>query len=450
MPQRQTFPRSRRNLLRAAGITVALPALPSLRRPAKAAEPNQPEQLDDGPRRMVCIGNMLGFYPGAFWPDALAGNKHPSGERRPGGNEPIEKKTLSPTLASLESRLAELTIIGGLDHGLKGGHFAIHGFLSGLKHSDAKTMPDGNISVDQYAAEKSGGQTRFASLTVGSDSGIHGGCQMSWSRAGTRVPPITGPKELFDKLFVGTKASDKQLAEDRIRLKQSILDSVNGDAKSIAKSLNPRDRQKLDEYLSSIRDVEKRLDNQRNWIDVPKPPAPFDPPRNSNMVDDLPMLYDLITIALQTDSTRIATLEIGGDFEARDFGFKSGYHALSHHGMREDAIAALKVIDAYQVEQFSRFLQKLSDLESGETSLLSRTSVLFGSGMGNANSHTNSNLPIILAGGGFKHRGFLAFDQASNDRPPLTNLFLSMLQRFGIETDRFATSTGTLTGLEFV
>ena len=272
---------------------------------------------------------------------------------------------------------------------------------------------------------------------------------MSWTRAGTRVPPIPGPRELFEKLFVGVAKSDRQRAADRFSLKESILDAVHGDAKSISNKLNSRDAHKLDEYLTSIREVETRLENRKQWVDIEKPPAPFDPPRNTNMVDDLPILYDLIAIALQTDSTRIATLEIGGDFEARDFGFKSGYHSLSHHGQRQDSIDALKVIESYQVEQFARFLTKLSEIEDGETNLLESTSVLFGSGMGNANSHTNTNLPIVLAGGGFKHRDTMWFAKDDPHRPPLTNLYLSLLHRFGVSADRFSTSTGTLTGLEW-
>lgn len=434
--QRQALSRTpvgRRALLRAAGISIALPAFESLPSRAGAAG----AETEKTPRRMVCIGNMLGFYPDAFWP-----NK----ENKPSGEKPIE---FSSTLRSLEPHRKNLTVIGGLDHGLKGGHFSIHAFLSGVRSVDAKSMPEGNITLDQYAAETIAGRTRFPSLTVGSESGIHGGCQMSWTRAGTRVPPIPGPKELFDKLFVGVAKSDRQRAADRFSLKASILDAVNGDAKSIAKKLNARDAHKLDEYLTSIREVESRLENRKQWIDIAKPPAPFDPPRNTNMVDDLPILYDLITIALQTDSTRIATLEIGGDFEARDFGFKSGYHSLSHHGQRQESIDALKVIESYQVEQFARFLTKLSEIEDGESNLLQSTSVLFGSGMGNANSHTNTNLPIVLAGGGFKHRGTMWFDKNGPHRPPLTNLYLSLLQHFGVAADRFSTSTGTLTGLEW-
>jgi hypothetical protein len=441
MSRKQSPTVGRRSLLRAAGISITLPAFESLRPTGSThAAASQPA---DSPRRMVAIGNMLGFYPDAFWPSQDGGTSDKAKEAGKAG-------ALSETLRSLTPHREAMTVIGGLDHGIKGGHFGIHGFLSGVRSVDAKSMPDGNITIDQFAAEKIGGQTRFPSLVVGSESGIHGGCQMSWSRAGTRVPPIPGPRELFEKLFVGVAKSDKVKANDRLLMKQSILDAVNGDAKSIAKQLNRRDQRKLDEYLTSIREVEQGIQRKKQWIDIEKPEPPFEAPKNSNMVDDLPLLYDLIALALETDSTRIATLEIGGDFRASDFGYRSGYHALSHHGQREEAIKALIEIESYQVEQFSRFLTRLRETEVGDSNLLEQTTVLFGSGMGNANSHTNTNLPIILAGGGFKHRGNLMFDPKNPSRPPLTNLFLSMLHRFGIQAERFSTSTGTLRGLEMV
>jgi hypothetical protein len=222
---------------------------------------------------------------------------------------------------------------------------------------------------------------------------------------------------------------------------------IQGDADRLERKLNQQDRNKLDEYLTSIRDVEKRIGLRRNWLDIPKPEAPFAAPKNRNMVEDLPLLYDLIALALQTDSTRIATLEIGGDFNPRDLGVIGDYHALSHHGQLEDRIEALIKLETYQVQQFVRFIEKLSSMEENGKSLLEQSMVLFGSGMGNANSHTNTNLPVLLAGGGFKHGRLLAFDRNSKNRPQLTNLFVSMLQQFGVETDKFSTSTGTLRGL---
>lgn len=338
-------------------------------------------------------------------------------------------------------------MISGLDHGLKGGHFAIHAFLSGVRQIDAKSMPMANVTIDQYAAEFIAGQTRFPTLTIGSESGIHQGCQLSWTRSGTRVPPIPGPHGLFEKLFIGNDAASREADLDRVRMQSSILDLVRDSANDLNRNLNRRDKDKLDEYMTSVRDVEKRIALRRNWIDVPKPKPPFDQPSDRNMVEDLPLLYDLIALALQTDSTRIATLEIGGDFNPNDLGVSGGYHGLSHHGQRSENIEKLVTLETYQVEQFARFVDKLAQSTDENGSLLEQTTVLFGSGMGNANSHTNSNLPVIIAGGGLRHGRHLAFDVRSKNRPPLTNLFVSMLQNFGLEADQFATSTGTLRGL---
>lgn len=424
----------RRRFLQAAGVSIGLPFLASLN------STNAAQAKPTIKNRMVCIGNMLGFYPEAFWPSA-------KDVQFEGGVAETKNFQFGQTTASLTSLQDQMTVIAGLDHGLKGGHFTIHTFLSGVRQIDAKSMPHSNVTLDQYAAEFIPGQTRFPTLTIGSETGIHGGCQMSWTRSGTRVPPIPGPQQLFQKLFVGTSEKNKASELDRFQMQRSILDMVNENANDLKRKLNKQDRDKLDEYLTSIRDVEQRIDLRRSWVDIPKPDAPFQPPANRNMVQDLPLLYDMIVLALQTDSTRIATLEIGGDFNPKDLGIRGGYHAFSHHGQRKENIDALVALETYQVEQFARFVEKLSSTTDENGSLLDQTSVLFGSGMGNANSHTNSNLPLLLAGGGFQHGRLLTFDQKSSRRPPLTNLYVSMLQQFGIETDTFATSTGTLRGL---
>ncbi len=418
---------------------MGLPFFASL---GRSAEPNAIAPK----KRMVCIGNMLGFYPEAFWPktDHTA---MPSGPRADLRESALGQFKLGETTASLEPLLDRMTVVSGLDHGLKGGHFAIHAFLSGVRQIDAKSMPTANVTLDQFAAEFIPGQTRFPTLTIGSESGIHGGCQLSWTRSGTRVPPITGPQQLFKKLFESTDEKHRDAEKDRFRMQTSILDLVQGDANNLKKKLNQRDKDKLDEYMTSVRDVEKRLELRGNWVDIPKPDAPFPTPKNRNMVEDLPLLYDLIALALQTDSTRIATLEIGGDFEPSDLGIRGGYHSLSHHGQRQDNIDALIKIEQYQVEQFARFVGKLIETKDESGSLLDQTSVLFGSGMGNANSHTNNNLPIVLAGGGFRHGRLLSYDPSDRNRPPLSNLFVSILQNFGAETDQFGVATGTLRGL---
>lgn len=429
----------RREILKAAGVSIALPFLPSSGM-TRAADSKTIQSLNEPKKRMVCIGNLLGFHPEAFWPKE-------AGEDATDGLQEHQRFDLNVTTKALKSIRDKITMIGGLDHGTSGGHFSIHSFLSGVRQIDAKSMPDANVTIDQYAAEHVVGLTRFPTLTIGSEGGIHGGCQLSWTRTGTRVPPIPGPEQLFKLLFAEVSPKDKFAVVDRFKLQGSILDMVKNDADRFQRKLNQQDRNKLDEYLTSVRDVEKRIGLRRNWIDVPKPKAPFAPPKNRNMVEDLPLLYDLIALALQSDSTRIATLEIGGDFNPRDLGVNGDYHALSHHGQLEDRIQALITLETYQVEQYVRFIEKLASLDDGGVPLLEQTMVLFGSGMGNANSHTNTNLPVVLAGGGFRHGRLLAFDRQSKHRPPLTNLFVSMLQQFGMETDKFALSTGTLRGL---
>jgi hypothetical protein len=417
----------RRLFLKAAGICIALPALESLPRILSGSEPKS------SPRRMVCIGNEFGMYPGAFWPQEHGG-----------------EYALTPLLAPLADLRQDFTLFSHLDHGVKGGHFAVHTFLTGVKSAEAKALPEGGISVDQRAAEFVGSQTRFPSLTIGSEDGLHGGCMMSWTRSGTRIPPTPGPRELFRLLFVDDNEEAKQQAVDRIALQGSILDAVLGDAQSLGRRLNKADGQKLDEYLASVRDVEVKLDLDKHWQNIPKPKVEMPEPENQGLTRDLPAIYDLIALALQTDSTRVATLEIGGSFAASDLGIRQGYHSLSHHGQVQESIDLLVQIELYQMQQYARFLEKLKSIREPDVdgSLLDSTMVLYGSGMGNANSHVNTDLPIILAGGGFRHGEHKQYPDEPRRRVPLCNLYVSMLQRFGLETDRFSMSTGTLSGLE--
>jgi hypothetical protein len=307
-------------------------------------------------------------------------------------------------------------------------------------------MPEGNITIDQRAAETIGGATRFPSLTIGSEDGLHGGCLMSWTRSGTRVPPIQGPRELFRKLFISDSAADRARSQDRLALQGSILDAVQGDAKSLQRHLDKRDREKLDEYFTSVRDVEKQLELNRRWSSIPKPAPGMAEPEDSTFVSNLPVLYDLMALALQTDSTRIATLEIADGIEVSAFGLRKGYHTLSHHGQVQENIDGLLKIEQYQMDLFAKFLDKLKSIKDGDGTLLEHTMVLFGSGMANANAHVNINLPILLAGGGFKHGEFVASPTTGLNKQPLCNLYVTMLQRFGVEVDKFGTSKGTLTG----
>ena len=435
MPTSRPDLAGRRFFLRATGVRLALPILDSLGanvlRSGLAVTALSANAKTVRPMRMAAIGNAFGYYAPQFFPkDAGADYDTPH------LLEPIAKE-----------HRKDISVFSGLDHGVKGGHFAVHSFLSGVRQVDAKGMPDGNISIDQRAAETVGGATRFSSLTLGSEEGLHGGCMMCWTRSGTRVNPIQGPRELFRKLFVNENEAGLAAAKDRLQLQGSILDAVHGDAKSLKNRLGARDQQKLDEYFTSVRDVEKVLELREKWASVPKPAAPMQEPENRGLVNDIPVLYDLMALALQTDSTRIATLEIAGGFEASVLGVRKEYHALSHHGQAPEAIEMLVKLERYQSEQFSRFLTKLKSIDDGDGTLLDHTMVLFGSGMGNGNAHTNLNLPLVLAGGGFKHGRYHAFPTSGPNKQPLSNLFVSMLQRFGIEQQKFALSTGTLRGI---
>ena len=404
--------------------TLALPALPSLAA-GKFAAAAPGRALSQGPRRFVAIGNLLGFQRSHLFPETVG-----------------KDFELTGLLEPLADNRGRITLFRGLDHGIKGGHFAVHTFLSGVLHHESKHRPDGNVTVDQFIADAVGDQTRFASLTVGSEGGIHGGCQLSWTRSGVRVPPITGPSALFEKLFVGESPAARERYDAANRLQGSILDAMISDARTLERRINREDRAKLDDYLTSVRDVEKRLQARITWANRPKPTAPMERPSDRNTAQDLPILYDLIALALQTDSTRVATLEIGGCFLPQDLGIDKSHHGLSHHGNDPEAVAQLITLEKYQLEHFSRFLARLAGTTDGDSALLDSTAVLFGSGMGDANSHKNDDLPIIMAGAGYGGGEFRRLDPQRN-KVPLCNLFLDIIQRLGIETDSFGTSTGT-------
>ncbi len=423
----------RRAILKGAGVLLALPALPSLpkRMAGAAIQESNPATNSASPKRLICVGNEFGMYPGAFWP-----------------TEEGKGYKLTPLLKPLERHRNDFTLFSGLDHDIKGGHFAVHTFLTGIKSTEANSVPDGGISLDQRAAEHVGSRTRFPSLAIGSEDGLHGGPMMSWTRTGTRVPPTPGPRELFRKLFIDEGVQAKEHEKQRIALRKSILDTVLDDARRVQRRLDREDSQKLDEYFHSVRSVEEKLALDQRWQSVPKPKVDSAVPVNEGLTHDLPKIYDLLALALQTDSTRVGTIEVGAGFAASDLGIKRGYHSLSHHGHQPESIKLLVEIEKYQTEQLGRFLDRLKSIQQPDGNLLDSTIVLFGSGMGNANSHNNVNLPIIVAGGGFKHGEHKAYPTARAKRVPLASLYVSLLQRFGVETDRFSTASSTLTGFE--
>ena len=420
---------NRRTFLRGSIGALALPALESIGL-HKVQGGTGIRTAGGAPKRLVCIGNSFGFYVSHFFPEDAGLIQAPP-------------KALLP----VQRHLDQLTVFSHLDHGIKGGHYAVHSFLSGVKQSQSASMPAGNLTLDQRAAEAIGSQTRFPSLVIGSENGLHGGCQMSWTRTGVRVPPIEGPRDLFRKLFIADETKNQKNLLDQFHLRQSILDSSLEGARDLGKRINGRDRDKLDEYFTSVREVEIKIQQQRKWHSVPKPKPSIAEPENRNLAEDIPLLYQLIGLALETDSTRITSFEMAGaQFSTRLLGLDSGYHSYSHHGKKQENIDALLTLETYQMECFAKFLDQLKESKSPhDSSLLDDTTILFGSGMGNGNAHTNYDLPILMAGRGYQTASHYAMPDSKNKRVPLSNLYLSILNQLGVEDDSFAHSTGTLT-----
>lgn len=407
----------RRHFLRGFGMALALPAFESLN-VGFAAETPKPD-----PRRLICIGNHLGFWPGGFFPTSEG-----------------RDYAISQTLAPLQAHRADFTVFSHLDHGAKGGHGAVHSFLTGVKKEESAGFPEKNISIDQVAAEHVGSVTRYPSITAG----IGEGTNMCWNRAGVHIPPVDNPARLFEALFVEASAGALASERDRLSHRSSMLDALRESAKQLGGNLDAADRSKLDQYLTSVRDVERRLQMSREWLGKPKPKSPIDPVKDEErmQIEEIPLFMDLMTLALQTDSTRVATFEVPLGFHTTELDVGS-YHGLSHHSKAEGKLAELQIVEKYLMTQFAHLFGKLK-----EAGLMDSTLVVIGSGMGNGSNHSNRDLPVILAGGGIRHQGHLVCPEEDHKRIQLSNLWLSTLQWFGVERERFGRSTGTFTPMK--
>lgn len=423
----------RRRFLRGAGIALGLPLLESLTpRLSRAAETNAaPGYAPDGtPRRMVCICNNLGLHLPNYVPEGNGRDWKPS-----------------RYLKLLESYRDQMTVLSGVSHPeVDGGHPAEKSFLTCAPHPGGNSFKN-SISLDQFAADYVGRDTRFASLVISAN----GNNSLSWTRAGVPIPGAASPSKLFAKLFFTGNKEEVAGQVRKLRHGQSIMDTVLEQAGAMQRQLSGEDRTKFDEYVSSIRDVEHQLLRQQEWETKPKPRVNAKPPRDNKDLADvtgrLRLMFDLTHLALETDSTRLVTIMTVGNFVVPPIaGVEEGYHTVSHHGQNPQKLEQLALIELEHMRVFESFLGKLrATKEQGET-LLDRSMVLYGSNMGNASSHDNRNLPAMLFGGGFRHGQHLGFDQTNNY--PLANLYVSMLQRLGIEADRFGNSTGTMRGLE--
>lgn len=415
---------SRRTVLRGAGVSLAVPWLSAMSPAFAAATTAAP------PRRFVAMTLSLGLLGENLFPTENGRDWKPS-------------RYLEP-LADLRDRI---TLISGTSHpGVSGGHRAEASLLTAAPMS-ASAQTKNSESLDQLLARHSGHQTRFPSLVLG----LGGANSPSYTENGSMIPAETSPAKLFTRLFVADSESERKRQVARAREGQSIMDLVADDSRSLERSLGAGDRGRLDAYLTSVRDLERRLVEVEAWADRPKPVVPITKPTDVGNPNDVVarqrLMSDMVRLALATDSTRFVTLHLGGGGGVVPVeGVDEGYHSLSHHGMDGEKLAQLTLVEAEIVKAFGDFVRGLAAGEEGSETLLDQTTVLLTSNLGNASSHDNRNLPVVLAGGGFKHGSHLAFDHKANH--PLPNLFLSVLQRMGLEVDAFATSTGTLPGLD--
>lgn len=434
-------PLPRRLFLKHAGIALALPLLDSMvRSPSHGAEGDVP------PRRMVCIGVPFGFDPTAFVP-VTTGRDY----------------ELPSHLTHLAAHRPDFTIVSGLSHPNTGGggHKAEAVMLTGAPYPDYSHNLKNTISVDQAFATRFRGETRYESFVLTTQ-----GPSLSVNANGVAIPAISQPSAVFKKLFLASTPAEMEAELRRIDEGRSMLDFVGDRAKSLKQQLGSADRQRVDEYFESVRDVERQLKMAREWVKRPKPKALGGEPRdiadNQQQKAKFQLMIDMIHLALVTDSTRAISL--------MTFGM---HHDLSHHGKEPKKLAACRQVEVELIQAFGGLLDKLKNAQEGGASLLDTTMVLMTSNLRDGNTHWTYNLPVILAGGGFRHGQHLAFNRPyleevkqelnaapgvnvssekkiplmGQDQQPLCNLYTSMLQKGGAEIERFSTATGSLEGL---
>jgi Protein of unknown function (DUF1552) len=419
-------PLSRRTFLRASGATLALPFLETML-PRLGAATAAPEP----PRRFVGMMTNQGILPEFFFPQT-AGRDYAG----------------TPYLDLLKDHRADMTVLSGVAlPGVDGGHASERSFLTGAPGAGRGSFKN-SVSLDQVMAEQLGAAARFPSLTlmIGSDS-----LGLSWTRSGSMIPPTVSPLKLYQQLFAEDSAAGKAASLRRLQQDRSLLDGLREQYRALQKSVSAADRDRLEQFATGVRDLEKRLTSAEGWIDRPKPKVGASKPNDFQDRDDLAAnsraMFDLVRLALETDSTRVITLcYCTTGLTPKKLGVNAQCHSLTHHGQQPENIAQLRKIEEAQFRALNDFLTSLKASKEQGLSLLDRTACLYGTNMGSANAHSTDNLPVLLAGGGFKHGQHLAFDR--NNNYPLSNLHVTLLQRMGIAADKFSSSTGTMRGLE--
>lgn len=412
-------PLNRRTFLKASGVAIGLPFLEAMLpvHAALAKEKTQP------PMRMLLVGRPLGVFTPNFFPEQVGPNYTPS-----------------RYLKLLESQRGQFTVFSGMSHRYGAGHYAEVALMTGV-HPDYVRPNEirNSISLEQEVAAHVGSQTRFPSLVVGGGS-------VGWNRRGVRIPAEARSLQIFRKLFIqGTPEEDARELQ-RVRDGQSILDDVRDQIAFLNRQLGTRDRARFEQYLSSVREAEQKLQQDESWSLTAKPTIDFKPPTTEyggpQLLERSQQWFDIVHLAFQTDSTRAISLFLGSQDRPEIEGVNLGHHDASHHGQEPSKLEQLARIEEAELSVFARFLDKLKGNVEGDQTLLDRTIVLYVSNLGNSSSHDNNNLPVLLAGGGFRHQGHVAFNRENNTY--LSNLFVRMLQQMGIEADKFGASTGVV------
>ena len=412
---------SRRTALRSSGIAIALPFLESMN-PAFGREPVTP------PKRMVLICNTLGLHPPSLFP-TTAGSEYESTEY----------------LDLLKEHRDDFTLFSGLSHPDQNGkqpHDTEMTWLSAARNPGLGGFKN-SVSVDQYAAIRLGQATRFSSIALSSNTQK----SQSYTSNGVMLPAQDKPSNVFAKLFLDGSPQEQRRQRQRLADGRSILDAVAEQTRALQRRTSTSDHQQLEEYFAAIRNAETELAESEAWLDRPKPRVeeklPEDIADISDLIGRTRSLMNLIPLILQTDSSRIVTVVIQDHGVVPKIpGVSAEHHNLSHHGQDPQKIEQLKVIETEILNCFNEFLNRMKKPTEADGHLLDQTSVLFGSNLGNANAHDPRNLPIILAGGGYRHGQYVAHDNKKNT--PLCNLYVNLLNNMEIETDSFATSSGTL------
>jgi hypothetical protein len=414
-------PIPRRQFLRAGAVCVALPALEAmLPRRATAAE-------FASPKRLLLIGRNLGLHAPYLFPEK-AGPGYES----------------TRYLGHLDENRGKFTLFSGVSHPRYSHHTSEPGLFTGVEwdriKEPAKWMRN-SVSLDQFAAAKLGSDTRYRNLVIGQQTR-----DLSWTTKGIPVPAERSQLAVFRQLF--TDGSPDEVGNEMHRLKtgRSILDQVNAQAKSLGRTLGKEDRDRMDLMFSSVRDAELGLVRNEAWLTKPKPRIDYAPPKAepsaSLLSQRLTLWFDIIRLALQTDSTRVILLTLGEAGRPSIEGLTLAHHDASHHGKDDTKIEQLALIEEAELKVFNQFLSGLQQVREGVETLFDHTTLLSASNLGNASAHTCENLPVLLAGGGFKHQGHILKDRKENT--PLSNLYVRVLQNLGIESDTFGTSTGVL------